>query len=204
MDDIVFEKGTQIITSSNLLAEVFEKEHKNILRDIEELIKNLKGEGLELFEPSEYNDGMQRKQPMYCMNRDGFTLLAMGFTGEKAFKWKVEYLKAFNKMEKMIKEGVNPKTLATTGEVREIREYGVKVIKAVEYIEEAADEVSKELEEKMELFGKLFNEEKMKEYCLELIAKTVAGIGTLEQIESVFYNVQELKDRVKKLERGGK
>ena len=42
---------------------------------------------------------------MYVMNRDGFTLLAMGFTGKKALQFKLDYIKAFNKMEKAVKEG---------------------------------------------------------------------------------------------------
>ena len=39
---------------------------------------------------------------MYTMNRDGFSLLAMGFTGEKALEWKLKYIQAFNKMEKLL------------------------------------------------------------------------------------------------------
>ena len=40
---------------------------------------------------------------MYNMNRDGFSLLAMGFTGEKALRWKLDYIKAFNTMEAELK-----------------------------------------------------------------------------------------------------
>ena len=41
---------------------------------------------------------------MYFMNRDGFSLLVMGFTGKKALEWKLKYIKAFNQMEKFILE----------------------------------------------------------------------------------------------------
>lgn len=41
---------------------------------------------------------------MYLMNRDGFSLLVMGFTGKKALEWKLQYIKAFNQMEKFIRE----------------------------------------------------------------------------------------------------
>ena len=49
--------------------------------------------------------GFVSKAPMYVMNRDGFTLLAMGFTGEKALKFKLDYINAFNQMEETIKNG---------------------------------------------------------------------------------------------------
>lgn len=42
---------------------------------------------------------------MYYLTRDGFTLLAMGFTGKKALQFKIAYIEAFNKMERMLMEG---------------------------------------------------------------------------------------------------
>lgn len=59
------------------------------------LNKEIKG----WFSKGEYTDSRGRKQTMYLMNRDGFTLLTMGFTGEKALRFKVEYIKRFNEME---------------------------------------------------------------------------------------------------------
>lgn len=41
---------------------------------------------------------------MYIMNRDGFSLLAMGFTGKKALEWKLKYINAFNEMERQLRE----------------------------------------------------------------------------------------------------
>ena len=38
------------------------------------------------------------------MNRDGFTFIAMGFTGRKADEFKLKYIQAFNKMEEYIKQ----------------------------------------------------------------------------------------------------
>ncbi|MDY5481880.1 MAG: Rha family transcriptional regulator [Veillonella caviae] len=43
--------------------------------------------------------------PFYLMNRDGFSLLAMGFTGKKALQWKLKYIEAFNEMEETLKQG---------------------------------------------------------------------------------------------------
>ena len=57
-----------------------------------------------MFKKSSYKDNGGRKRPLYYMDRDGFTLLAMGFTGEKALSWKIKYINAFNSMEEMLKE----------------------------------------------------------------------------------------------------
>lgn len=58
-----------------------------------------------MFVPSTYIASNNKENPMFIMNRDGFTLLAMGFTGEKALQFKLEYINAFNKMEETIKNG---------------------------------------------------------------------------------------------------
>lgn len=201
MNELVILESGNAITTSMLVGEKFGKEHFHILRDIEQLIEDIGKGSKDLFEISSYRSGNGKENKMYFMNKDGFALLAMGFTGKEAIKWKLEYIKAFNKMEQKLKEGYQRAPLAITGEVKEIREYGEKIIKAVDFIEEAADEVSKEMEEKLELFGKLFSEEKMKEYCEDFIRKIVANIGTMEEIESIFHNVQELKGKVKRIER---
>lgn len=89
------------VVSSLDVAETFGKEHKNVLKDIREL--NCSEEfGRLNFEPTDYVDEHNRKQPMYYMTRDGFTLLAMGYTGEKAMKFKEAYIKQFNAMERML------------------------------------------------------------------------------------------------------
>lgn len=57
-----------------------------------------------MFVEESYLNSRNQQQPMFYMNRDGFTLLAMGFTGSKAMEFKLKYIDAFNKMEKQIKE----------------------------------------------------------------------------------------------------
>ena len=86
-------------TTSLKVAEIFEKEHSKVLRSIRELecSENFTEANFGL---SEYTDSTGRKLPMYNITRDGFTLLAMGFTGEKAMKFKIAYIEAFNAMEK--------------------------------------------------------------------------------------------------------
>ena len=107
MINLVFLKNEEAVCSSRDVAENFEKRHNNVLRDIENLMGGLlKIEQTQrLFRRSFYIDEQNgQRYPMYLMNRDGFTLLAMGFTGEKALDWKLRYIKAFNAMEALIRE----------------------------------------------------------------------------------------------------
>lgn len=92
--------SSQPITTSKIIAEVFDKEHKHVLRDIDSL-KDVSNFGLMFYETTE-QDSYGRQQRVYQMNRDGFSLLAMGFTGQKALEWKVKYIEAFNAMEQQL------------------------------------------------------------------------------------------------------
>lgn len=104
MNDLVIMKDQQAVTSSLQVAETFDKEHSKVMRAIEGIAKN--GDTHQMFlKSSHINDQNGQSYPMYYMNRDGFTLLAMGFTGKKALKFKMQYIEAFNKMEDQIKTG---------------------------------------------------------------------------------------------------
>lgn len=91
------------VVSSLDVAETFEKEHYHVLRDIKELECSEEFR-LSNFGESSYRNTQNKKQPMYYMTRDGFTLLVMGYTGHKAMKFKEAYIKQFNAMEKQLKE----------------------------------------------------------------------------------------------------
>lgn len=107
MKDLVFKgESNQILTNSLLVAEKFGKEHRNVMQSINSLINSAENSAvLKMFVISSYVASNNKENPMYIMNRDGFTLLAMGFTGEKALQFKLEYINAFNKMEETIKNG---------------------------------------------------------------------------------------------------
>ncbi|ALV25075.1 phage regulatory protein, Rha family [Campylobacter iguaniorum] len=79
------------------LAKVFGKNHHNILQ----AIKNLANDDFKSlnFKESVYINLQNKRQPCYNLTRDGFSLLVMGFTGAKAYRWKIEFIKAFNAME---------------------------------------------------------------------------------------------------------
>lgn len=107
MKELVFKgESNQVLTNSLLVADKFGKNHKHVLDAIRELISSAeKSAVLKMFVPSTYIASNNKENPMFIMNRDGFTLLAMGFTGEKALQFKLEYINAFNKMEEAIKNG---------------------------------------------------------------------------------------------------
>lgn len=99
---IVFENNNEAVTSSRLVAEYFHKRHDTVIRAIENL--NCSKEfNRHNFAEITYTDSRGRKQPEYLMTKDGFTILAMGFTGAKAMQFKEAYINAFNKMEHLLK-----------------------------------------------------------------------------------------------------
>jgi len=98
---------SKVVVSSRVVAEVFEKEHKDVLR----AIRNL--ETTEEFRERNFAPmqevvkmptGGVRQDPIYLLTRDGFTILAMGFTGPKAMRFKEAYINAFNKMEEELRQ----------------------------------------------------------------------------------------------------
>lgn len=88
------------ITTSLSVAEVFEKRHADVLRSIEDLKADCQEDfGQRNFALSSYINEQNKQQPMFTLTKDGFTLLAMGYTGAKAMAFKVAYISRFNEME---------------------------------------------------------------------------------------------------------
>lgn len=107
MSDLVRINSNQVVTDSRSVAEHFEKRHDHVIRDIETIIGGLPkiGDTPQMFYKTTYiHEQNGQTYPMYLMNRDGFSLLVMGFTGAKALEWKVKYINAFNEMEKALKD----------------------------------------------------------------------------------------------------
>ncbi len=108
MNEIVYRgESNQPLTNSKLVAEVFGKEHRNVVRDIKNLIEGgvLKNEQTPMFKETTYvNEQNKQSYPMFIMNQDGFTLLAMGFNGKKAMEFKLKYIEAFNAMKRQIEQ----------------------------------------------------------------------------------------------------
>ena len=85
----------------------FEKQHKHVLRDIARITEPKSGLSENFintnFKSDSYKDSTGRKLPCYFMTRDGFTMLVMGYSGQKAMKFKELYIRRFNEMECFIK-----------------------------------------------------------------------------------------------------
>lgn len=120
---LVTVEGEQVFTTSLKVAEYFGKNHRHVLRAIRELIKQLSlpnfgqrmdGENefsLRNFAQRKYQyvtaKNQKREAEMFLISHDGFALLAMGFTGQKALEWKVQFLNAFREMERQLQERNN-------------------------------------------------------------------------------------------------
>lgn len=103
MSDItLFNQDGRILASSREVAEKFGKRNPDVNRAIENLIvQNCTVRNM--FIKTSYTSSRGREENEYLMDRDGFSLLVMGFTGKKALEWKLKYIDAFNKMEETLK-----------------------------------------------------------------------------------------------------
>lgn len=108
MKNLVIIQDNQAITTSLKVAEVFGKRHSDVLRAITNIYENLPEEHKRNFALMSQNlkigHDAVRFSKIYTMNRDGFVLLAMGFTGKKALEFKLAYITAFNQMEATLKQ----------------------------------------------------------------------------------------------------
>ncbi|WP_163579063.1 Rha family transcriptional regulator [Gracilibacillus saliphilus] len=105
MNQLVFQDKNQVVTSSRNVARDFNRKHKDVLDAIDRIIEGVAENSANLFHQTFYTHEQNKQQYReYLMNRDGFTLLVMGFTGRKAMRFKMDYMNAFNEMEKQLKE----------------------------------------------------------------------------------------------------
>lgn len=135
MEELVFLRNEQALTDSLTVADMFKKRHDIVLRAIENKIENDSTQNCgRCFFKSKYKDAKGEWRKKYLMNRDGFTFIAMGFTGKEADAWKWKYIDAFNAMEKIITEKQTAVWLETRQQGKLIRRDETNVIqKLVEY-----------------------------------------------------------------------
>lgn len=110
---VVLGQNDQPVTTSLLVAQKFGKKHFHVTDAVKKLIDSHEN-SCQFFIPSTYVDNSGKENTMYVMNRDGFTLLAMGFTGKKALQFKMDYIAAFNAMESELKKRASATTPALT------------------------------------------------------------------------------------------
>jgi Rha family phage regulatory protein len=144
LNQLVFIESNKAITSSLIVAEVFGKNHADVLRDIRKMecsdefrVSN--------FAVSSYVNSQNKEMPMYHMNKKGFTLLAMGYTGKEAMKYKEAYINEFERMEQELKK---PKALSE-------RE---QLVAAMKLSIEAAEELAQVKEEVAEIKHTISNQ----------------------------------------------
>ncbi len=135
MNELVYLKNDEAVCDSLQVAEKFHKRHSDVIRAIENLIENDSTQNcVQCFKRTVYKDDTGKSNKMYRMNRDGFSILAMGFTGKKAMEWKWAYIKAFNQMESFIKEKTTQTWIETRQAGKLIRKAETDTIqKLVEY-----------------------------------------------------------------------
>lgn len=204
MTDLVIMKDRQAVTSSLQVAENFDKKHQHVLRDIDALEKDVSNFG-QMFVEGNEPDSYGRERRVVYMNRDGFTLLAMGFTGKKALQFKLKYIEAFNQMEEHIKQQVKipttPRDLAllalSAGEEtnQRVDELDTRVADLEENTVLSAGDygyisrrINQRVAEVARGFGKLTQEQRGKLHKdINSGVKAVTGVSTRTQLRNRHY-----------------
>lgn len=182
MNELVSVKHDEVVCDSLQVAERFHKNHQHVL----EAIDNLTVENstvAEMFFASTYKAENGHTYRKFYMNRDGFSLLAMGFKGKKALEWKLQYIKAFNQMESMLKERNTQLWIEQRKQGKLTRQSETDVIKKlVEYAKEQGSEHSQML---YMTYSKLAN--KMAGITDRELA-TIKQLNELSFIENIILN----------------
>ncbi|HIE6629507.1 Rha family transcriptional regulator [Bacillus luti] len=110
-NSLVFIDNNEVVTDSLIVAEVFEKQHKDVLKSVRNL--NCSEDfNQRNFAPVEYQDEKGEQRPKYLIKRDGLVFLVMGFTGKRAAEFKERYIQDFNEMEQKLKQQLDTSQLS--------------------------------------------------------------------------------------------
>ncbi|EKT7769244.1 Rha family transcriptional regulator [Campylobacter coli] len=222
--NVVFEVvGDEIFANSLQIAEVFEKDHSNVLKAIDKLPNDeFKSSN---FKYDSYFDKKSEQRRMINLTRDAFSLLVMGFTGEKAYKWKILFIKAFNEMEKRLRNIEYEKhdklafrqSLGYKSQLKQQKEKYENKIKALKYDLEKKKELSfkrklsqKELLELRKILARDYGMICIKEWEFEFLAEKIALESTkmttwdavvkkLKQSLDYWQNYEEYEEKWRKI-----
>ena len=117
--DLVFYNNGRALTTSRIIAEKFEKEHKNVLQIIDALINNnidndkINDFNQLNFKPVEYLDAKGELRKAYELTEEGFSLVALSFTGQKALEFKVDFINAFFQMRTALMNRIKAEVIRT-------------------------------------------------------------------------------------------
>ncbi|EAJ3767039.1 phage antirepressor Ant [Campylobacter coli] len=218
--NVVFEVvGDEIFANSLQIAEVFEKDHSNVLKAIDKLPNDeFKSSN---FKYDSYFDKKSEQRRMINLTRDAFSLLVMGFTGEKAYKWKILFIKAFNEMEKRLRNIEYEKhdklafhqSLGYKSQLKQQKEHYENKIKALQYDLEKKKELSfkrklskEELLELRKILAKDYGILCIKEWEMSLVAEKIgkdtvfeAVLNNLEKELDYWQNYDEYEEKWRKI-----
>ncbi|EOT0601833.1 Rha family transcriptional regulator [Campylobacter coli] len=222
--NVVFEVvGDEIFANSLQIAEVFEKDHSNVLKAIDKLPNDeFKSSN---FKYDSYFDKKSEQRRMINLTRDAFSLLVMGFTGEKAYKWKILFIKAFNEMEKRLRNIEYEKhdklafrqSLGYKSQLKQQKEHYENKIKALKYDLEKKKELSfkrklskEELLELRKILARDYGMICIKEWEFEFLAEKIALESTkmttwdavvkkLKQSLDYWQNYEEYEEKWRKI-----
>ncbi|EAL2201430.1 phage antirepressor Ant [Campylobacter coli] len=216
----------QVFINSLDLAKVFKKRHDNIIQTIENLPQDeFKTLNFEISSSIRKNGLFEKDTKFYKLTRDAFSLLVMGFTGEKAYKWKILFIKAFNEMEKRLKNLEQEKmqklafhqSLGYKSQLKQQKEHYENKIKALKYDLEKKKELSfkrklskEELLELRKILARDYGILCMKEWEFEFLAEKIALESTkmttwdavvkkLKQSLDYWQNYEEYEEKWKKI-----
>ncbi|EGJ7391811.1 Rha family transcriptional regulator [Campylobacter coli] len=212
-------KENKVFINSLDLAKVFNKNHRHILQTTKNQPQNDFTESN--FILSTYKDKKGELRPCYNLTRDAFSLLVMGFTGQKAYKWKIEFIKAFNEMEKRLRNIEYEKhdklafrqSLGYKSQLKQQKEHYENEIKALKYDLEHKKELSfkrklskEELLELRKILAKDYDILCMKEWEMSLVAEKIgkdtvfeAVLNKLEKELNYWQNYEEYEEKWKKI-----
>ncbi|EAI2405876.1 hypothetical protein E2J58_05200 [Campylobacter coli] len=212
-------KENKVFINSLDLAKVFNKNHKDVLETTKNQPQNDFTESN--FILSTYKDKKGELRPCYNLTRDGFSLLVMGFTGEKAYKWKIEFIKAFNEMEKRLRNIEYEKhdklafrqSLGYKSQLKQQKEHYENEIKALKYDLEHKKELSfkrklskEELLELRKILARDYGILCFKKWEMSLVAEKIgkdtvfeAVLNKLEKELNYWQNYEEYEEKWRKI-----
>lgn len=191
MTDIILStQNGEPVASSRQIAESFGKEHKDTLESIRQILAAENSATKSMFYETTF-ENRGKQYPMYLMNRDGFTLLAMGFTGKAALEWKLKYIAAFNAMEKQL-------ATRSTSQLQDLSpelQYLIKLERQQNQQAKQLEQVNERLDAACEAFS-LSAGPDWKKVCQNVISSVAMKRGgTDDDFESVWNEIYEAMER---------
>ena len=143
MNQLVIMQNQKAVTTSLQVSEVFNKNHQHVLRDLDSLKEGVQNWTDLFWEDSYVHPQNKQTYRMIYMNRDGFTLLAMGFTGKEALQFKLNYINEFNKMEQVSRQ---PRVLTEKEQLRASMQLSLETSEEVEVLKEEVNDLKEKVE----------------------------------------------------------